>query len=181
MDVPERSSSAFSLFIESYLPENLDLSQYPEIGAKIYQFHKEPFQSENLIDHLVRMTNIKLSNHSVKLDNKEFQIHKEDMMNFLILHTAHGLVRTTSYREKWMREGEAAELFHNDFFSNTMTRTKFELINKYFDCDLSFVHVYFHYFSNLYKQKTNAFSFDDDLHHWRGRGGGKMKNDKKKC
>jgi hypothetical protein len=65
------------------------------------------------------------------------------MYNYLVLQWASGIVRTTAYRDKWVREkSKYAELLHNEFFTNTMPRNEFELINKYFDCDLRFVNLH---------------------------------------
>jgi len=134
---------------------------------------------DTIVEHILNSTNDKLKQQNVQFEGKLFQITGQMLLDYIAIRFAWGLVPYRQRRDPWRVVTSHVGLFGNQFFRETLAYNKWELIDRWLNADLDTLVGLLN--STLRRNWTpfQTVCFDDDVTRWTGKGGAKVKIQKK--
>lgn len=127
------------------------------------------FFTDVMSRHLVECANEYLRSHpNSKFDETLRTVSKDDVDNFLALYFALCLVNYSRIRDAWSEDSSG--LFGNKFFSETMSRNRFQTLYRCLGSDIGVLLEEFNNRSHHYWKLGTNLCFDDQLERYLGYG-----------
>jgi Transposase IS4 len=92
-----------------------------------------------------------------------FEITPQDMLNYLALEYSTTLIKMKHLRWYWKTENTSDGLFGNQFFKETMSWSKFNIIRRGFQADIDEFMIHYNQISQEYYFPSLMLAIDDDL------------------